>query len=219
MNGFIIMLLIFIGITVFGILVISYDPEQQSNGVFKKDKIDHKFPHWNDLINYLNSGEEQFKGMVILIEDSKRLYIQTDIDSSKPISELFKEIAPRGQINPHYSNVVPSCQVDFVEDKNSNRPYTGEIFIAHGYNFINKGIEHGQIIGVHRDEFPKISNVVMDNELVLWLVMGKTSEGRYELERPEEKRKKIAQDRDIYGVVTGRFGLKYDFKTNRYQKI
>lgn len=217
MNGFLIMLLIFIGITVFSILMIACDPKLQGTGIFKKDKIDHKFPHWNDLINYLNSGEEQFKGMVILMEDSKKLYIQTDIDSSKSISELFKEIAPKSQINPHYSNVVPSYRANFVE--NDRRPYTGEIFIAHGYNFINNGIEHGQIIGVHRDEFPKIYNIVMDNELVLWLVMGKTSEGRYELERPEEKRKKIAQDRDIYGVVTGRFGLKYDFKTGRYQKI
>lgn len=217
MNGFMIVLWIVIGFTVSAILIIAYDPERQRNGIFKKDKIDHKFPHWNDLINYLNSGKEQFKGMVILIEDSKRLYIQTDIDSSKPISELFKEIAPRSQIDPYYDKVTPSCRANFIE--NDGRPYTGEIFIAHGYNFINKGIKHGQIIGVRRDEFPKISNVVMDNEFVLWLVMGKTSEGRYELERPEEKRKKIAQDRDIYGVVDGPFPLKYDFKTDRYQKI
>jgi hypothetical protein len=213
-----IVLWIVIGFTVFFILTIACDPERPSNRInFKKDKIDHKFPQWNDLINYLNSGKEQFKGMVISIEDSKKLYIQTDIDSSKPISELFKEIAPKSQINPHYSKVVPSYNADFIEY--DGRPYTGEIFIAHGYNFIKRGIEHGQIIGVHRDEFPKISNVVMDNEFVIWLVVGKTSEGGYGLERPEEKRKKIAQDKDIYGVVTGRFNLKYDFKTDRYQKI
>lgn len=214
MSGFMIVLWIVIGSIVFGILIISLDIDSIN---FKKDKIDHKFLYWNDLVAYLNSGKEQFKGMVISIEDSKKLYIQTDIDSSKPVSELFKEIAPRSQINPYYDRVTPSCRANFIEY--DGRPYTGEIFIAHGYNFIDKGIEHGQIIGVHRDEFPKISNVVMDNELVLWLVVGKTSEGGYELERPKEKRKKIAQDRDIYGVVTGRFDLKYDFKTDKYQKI
>lgn len=133
----------------------------------QKRKPDKILKNKTDLF-YLHQVSKVWIGMIVELEDTKSKYILTSVDFDSTDSwDLWK---PYTDLNKPY--IEPNIK-NITLRKVNNTPYVldkNHLLIISNDEFDNKNIRKGNIISLNIARIPKVGDIVIDIDLVLWQV-------------------------------------------------
>lgn len=156
---------------------------------------------YNELIKMIRSGSSLCIGDVAILKNTKQRYILTSIDPKS--SKHWKEIAPPKCINKQ--RLYFSAPGVKFRDHNQDI-YKHEVIICRTNEFSKKLVSYRQAMAVRRDKFPRVGDLVVDNNIDLWEVLEVNEKGCRLKSGGIEW---IVTDYDIFGVIEGTFDFYY----------
>lgn len=185
-----VILFILLVIFPFGFLLLIHKSEIKNRQKRKPDKI---LKNKTDLF-YLHQVSRVWVGMIVELEDTKSKYILTSVDFDSTDSwDLWKPYTDLNEpyIKPKLITLYNSNNTPYVLDKN-------HLLIISNDEFDNKNVRKGNVISLNIAKIPKVNDIVIDIDLVLWQVKSINDYDIYTLVKKDNyKKEKLV---NIYAV-------------------